>query len=139
MQEIIFNPPEDEELSNASARIRQAARYMQHHCDRPLSVGSIARKFGFSRAAFYREWSQNFDIAPKDHLLHSRLEAAALRLIYSKLPVADIAREVHFSGATAFYRKFRERYNFSPAELRNNPELLKNFVPDLIPVERPEA
>ena len=139
MQEIIFNPPEDEELSNASARIRQAARYMQHHCDRPLSVGSIARKFGFSRAAFYREWSQNFDIAPKDHLLHSRLEAAALRLIYSKLPVADIAREVHFSGATAFYRKFRERYNFSPAELRNNPELWKNFVPDLIPVERPEA
>jgi AraC-like DNA-binding protein len=102
-------------------------------------VEYIAHKFGFSRASFYREWERHFDIAPKNHLLNSRLEAAALRLIYSRLPVADIAREVHFSGATAFYRKFKEHYGFSPAELRNDPDLWKNFVPDLIPVERADA
>lgn len=136
MQEIIFNPPELDDFANPAVRIKQAASYMQHHCDRSLNVKHIARKFGFSRAAFYREWDQNFSITPKDHLLNSRLETAALRLIYSRLPVADIAKEVHFSGVTAFYRKFRERYNFSPGELRKNPALWKNFVPDLIPLEQ---
>ena len=138
MQEIIFNPPESDGLASAAVRIKQAASYMQHHCDRALNVKYIARKFGFSRAAFYREWDRHFSIAPKDQLLNSRLETAALRLIYSRMPIADIAKQVHFSGVTAFYRKFRERYNVSPGALRKNPELWKKFVPDLIPVERPD-
>jgi AraC-like DNA-binding protein len=118
---------------DAEVRIRKAAIYFQHHCNRSLTVEDVARRFGFSRAAFFREWKRIFPESPKEHILRARLEMAALRLIRSDQPVADIAGEVNFSGVTAFYSKFQKHFGVSPGEFRCNSKLWKKIEPDILP------
>lgn len=134
LQELRFSRQYDQTSSmDPESRIRKAAIYFQQHCNRSLSVEEVAKRFGFSRAGFFREWKRIYPGSPKEHILQSRLEMAALRLIRSNLSVAYIAEEVNFSGLSAFYRKFQEHFGVSPAEFRKNPELWRKVLPDVIP------
>lgn len=134
LQELLFARLQQENLTpDAENRIRKAAIYFQHHCNRSLTVEEVARRFGFSRAVFFREWKRIFHESPKEHILKSRLEMAALRLIRSNLSVADIVDEVNFSGVTAFYAKFQEHFGVSPGEFRKNRKLWNKIIPDITP------
>ncbi|MBE6365630.1 MAG: helix-turn-helix transcriptional regulator [Lentisphaerae bacterium] len=134
LRELLFARTKKDSVSiNAENRIRKAAIYFQHHCNRSLTVEEVARRFGFSRAVFFREWKRIFHESPKEHILKSRLEMAALRLIRSNLSVADIVDEVNFSGVTAFYAKFQEHFGVSPGEFRKNRKLWNKIIPDITP------
>ena len=134
LRELLFARTRKDSVSiNAESRIRKAAIYFQHHCNRSLTVEEVARRFGFSRAVFFREWKRIFHESPKEHILKSRLEMAALRLIRSNLSVADIVDEVNFSGVTAFYAKFQEHFGVSPGEFRKNRKLWNKIIPDITP------
>lgn len=112
-------------------RIKEAALYMLHHYDRELNCDEVASKFGFSHAAFFREWRRFFDLSPKSYVLEFRLKAAARLLLHTSAPVARIVKEVHFSGATAFHRKFRERFGVTPDTFRRTPESWMKKFPEL--------
>ena len=112
-------------------RIQKAALYLLHHYDREINCDEVAAKFGFSHAAFFREWKRFFDVSPKNSVLEFRLDAAARQLVQSSLPIARIVKEVHFSGVTAFHRKFRERFGVTPDTFRNSPELWIKKFPEL--------
>ena len=112
-------------------RIIEAALYLLHHYDRELNCDEVAARFGFSHAAFFREWKRFFDVSPKNYILEFRLKTAARRLLQSSLPVARIVKEVHFSGVTAFHRKFRERFGVTPDTFRHSPEVWKEEFPEL--------
>lgn len=95
-------------------RIKEAALYMLHHYDQAVNCDDIAARFGFSHAVFFREWKKYFDVSPSNYILEYRLQEAARRLAQTDIPVSTIVREVHFSGVTAFYKKFKEHYGMTP-------------------------
>lgn len=131
IRELLWQRCGEKRSDLAEHRIKEAALYLLHHYDREMNCDEVAARFGFSHAAFFREWKRFFDLSPKNYVLEFRLKAAARRLLQSSLPVARIVREVHFSGVTAFHRKFRERFGVTPDTFRRTPELWMKKFPEL--------
>lgn len=120
MRELVRQRRPEPVWNSAESRIKEAALYLLHGYDRELNCDEVASRFGFSHAAFFREWKKFFDVSPKNYVLEYRLQEAARRLSQSSVPVVDIVKEVHFSGVTAFYRKFKERFGVTPDLFRKN-------------------
>ena len=100
--------------------IRNASIWMQVHYNEKLSTEDIARQYNMSRASFYRAWKRYFTITPLQYIVQLRLEAAARLLEQTPLAIAKIADEIGFGGVDAFYRKFQDVYNMTPAEYRKH-------------------
>ena len=130
MRELVFQCHPAPQWNTPESRIKEAALYMLHHYDREINCDEVAARFGFSHAAFFREWKNFFEVSPKNYVLDYRLQKAARRLAETSVPVTDIVREVHFSGVTAFYRKFKKRYGMTPDFFRRNPDRQKMEFPD---------
>lgn len=131
IRELLLQRRSTEPPDLPSQRIKEAALHLLHNYDRELNCDEVAARFGFSHAAFFREWKRTFDISPKNYVLEFRLKAAARRLLQSSLPISRIVREVHFSGVTAFHRKFRERFGVTPDAFRKDPEFWLRKFPEL--------
>ena len=131
MRELVYQRHPATVWNSSESRIKEAALYMLHRYDRELNCDEVASRFGFSHAAFFREWKRFFNVSPKNYVLEYRLQEAARRLAQTVLPVTDIVKEVHFSGVTAFYRKFKERYGVTPDFFRKDQERHKMEFPEL--------
>lgn len=113
---------EQNQETDEKITMQNASVWMQVHYSEKFATEEIARQYNMSRATFYRVWKKYFDVSPIQYLLNLRLEAAANLLRETPISIMRIADEVGFCGVDAFYRKFKEKYNSTPAEYRkNNP------------------
>lgn len=113
------------------SRIREVELYFQHHFDEKLALDTVAEQFGFSHASFYQYWKRTFHTTPHRYVEELKLRAAAAALLRSKEPLAEIVRELQFSGAGSFHRKFRERFHATPGEFRRERERWAKELADL--------
>lgn len=126
LRELVFarRKPLEEDCA---VRIRKAALYLEQHYDRKINCDDLAEKFGFSHASFFRHWKTQFGDSPLEYLKRYRLKIAGRRLSHTRLPIADIVNEVHFSSIAAFHREFKSFYGKTPAQFRRS----ENAVPDM--------
>jgi len=103
-----------------AVEIRNISAWLRMHYAEDLFIDDIATAHGLSHAQFFREWKKVFGVSPLQYILNARLEAAAWYLTTSMLPVSKIIKEVNFSGATKFYRRFYQKYGMTPEEYRKH-------------------
>lgn len=84
----------------------------------PLSLETLSREIGVSRATLYRDFKSTFRCAPGDYLRRIRLSAAAALLRQTARPVSEIAAECGFFDQSHFDRTFREMWTLSPTQYR---------------------
>jgi transcriptional regulator GlxA family with amidase domain len=58
------------------------------------------------------------NVAPHEHYLALRLNAARRKAIETNMAFADIAESTGFNSSPAFSRSYRARYGESPSETR---------------------
>ena len=114
--------PRPEQESDA-VRIKNISVWLQQHFDENIDLDDLARANGFSRASFFRKWKQVFPLSPVQYLLDLKLRTAAKLLQETDLPISQIVNEVHFSGTTAFYRRFRAAFGMMPDRWRKSQTL----------------
>ena len=114
-------------------RIKEAELYFQHHYDERPEPDAVAKQFGFSHTSFYQYWRQTHSISPHRYVNELKLRAAALALLRSGQPISEIAARFQFPGTASFHRKFRERFQATPAEVRRNREFWEKKLPELFP------
>ncbi|MBR7105055.1 MAG: helix-turn-helix transcriptional regulator [Lentisphaeria bacterium] len=95
-------------------KIKNLSIWFQLHYNKSFNIEDIARAHGYSRASFFRKWKETFDTTPTQYLIDLKLTAAARLLSESTESVSGIAGEVNFSGLSAFYRRFAEKYGCTP-------------------------
>ena len=94
-----------------------------HYSDK-LKLKEAARKFGVHPNYLTRIFREKYDIAPKQYLLHLKLEKACQLLRSTDLPVATIAGSMGFDDAMAFSKLFKKTYGCTPYPFsmrRNSP------------------
>lgn len=94
-----------------------------HYSDK-LKRKEAARKFGVHPNYLTRIFREKYDIAPKQYLLHLKLEKACQLLRSTDLPVATIAGSMGFDDAMAFSKLFKKTYGCTPYPFsmrRNSP------------------
>jgi AraC family transcriptional regulator len=88
--------------------------------DTELSLASLAKESGYSRAHFLRMFRAATGLTPHQYVLDRRLSTAQQLLRESKMLLVDIALECGFSSQTHMNDVFRKRLGVTPLEYRRN-------------------
>jgi AraC family transcriptional regulator len=86
--------------------------------DTELSLASLAKESGYSRAHFLRMFRAATGLTPHQYVLERRLSTAQQLLRQSKTLLADIALKCGFSSQTHMNDVFRKRLGVTPREYR---------------------
>ena len=99
-------------------RIAAVARFMEERFAEPCALDGLARLAGLSPFHFLRVFRATTGLTPHQHLLRTRLRAAATILARSEAAVTEIALAIGFEDLSNFTRTFRAEYRLSPLRYR---------------------
>jgi AraC family transcriptional regulator len=91
---------------------------VQCNLDGEISLGSLARQYGYSPFHFHRFFSSAVGESPKQHVDRLRLERAAYKLAITSETVLDIALSVGFKNHETFSRAFKRAFKYTPRNYR---------------------
>lgn len=92
----------------------------QHLGDPEFSVDKLAEEVALGRRTLYTKFKQLTGMTPNDFILNYKLKKAAARLKNDpNLPIGEIADLLGFSSPRYFSRCFKNQFNLSPQEYRN--------------------
>ena len=117
--DIIATPRESE-------FVKRFQNYIRENCSSPgLNVEDISSKMHLSRAQLYAKIKNLTGQAPVDHIRMIRLEYSRELLCTTELTVAEVGYKVGFSSPAYFSKCFKDQYNMTPNEFRNQPHSTK--------------
>lgn len=94
-------------------------RVMEENYCYNLKLEEFARLSNRSLSAFKRDFQKLFDTTPGKWLLEKRLDQAMHLLINLNKTVTDAAFETGFENPSHFSRAFRQRFGYSPAQIKH--------------------
>jgi AraC family transcriptional regulator len=112
-------PPRGECADAATlARVTRVVRTIEHECQAPLDVHSLARLARLSPFHFIRAFQAATGTTPHQYLRRLRLHRAAVRLRTATATIADVAFECGFGDISTFNRAFRREFGVTPRVYR---------------------
>ena len=112
MREKLRSPPA------VLPHLRAAKDLMDRCFAEPLSLDEVARRAGYSRYHFLREFREAYGETPRAYLTRRRIERAKDLLRSANLTVTEICHMVGFSSLGSFSARFAELVGSSPSEYR---------------------
>jgi AraC family transcriptional regulator of arabinose operon len=106
---VILNP----KVAKAIEMIRASPEKIE-------SIDSIARRLGWSRSHFDREFSRQVGQAPKQFLLNCKMIEARRYLESSSLRVGEIANALGYRDIYFFSRQFKNFFGMPPMAYRQS-------------------
>lgn len=105
---------------NYQERILKVLIYIQNNLDRELSLEELAATAFFSPYHFHRIFSAITNESIKSYVRRLRLERATRDLAYSDLTLVQISERAGYDTQQSFHRAFKEAYNTTPKDYRDN-------------------
>jgi AraC family transcriptional regulator len=99
-------------------RVTSVVRYLAEHFFEPCGLHELASLVGLSPFHFLRVFRATTGLTPHQHLLRTRLRAAAITLANTATPVTEVALAVGFEDLSNFTRTFRAEYGVTPSRYR---------------------
>ncbi len=103
-------------------RISEALHYIETNAEGRISLARLAREAGMSRFHFLRIFRQVVGVTPHQHVLHTRMQRAAVRLRCTDEPISAIAFDAGFEDLSTFNRRFRRVMGTTPRAFRLSRE-----------------
>ena len=100
--------------------LRRIRDRIEAELDTELSLASLAKESGYSRAHFLRMFRAATGLTPHQYVIERRLSAAQQLLRHSETLLVDIALRCGFSSQTHMNDVFRKRLGVTPLEYRRN-------------------
>lgn len=101
------------------SRIVKALQHVQNHIDQPINLKDLAQKACFSEFHFHRLFTSIVGETPKLFLNRVRLDKAANMMFNSPTrSLTEIAQACGFSSSSAFSRSFKERFQMTASQWR---------------------
>lgn len=104
--------------ADATQRVRQSIKQMQHRPDAPLDVAQLASLANLSPSHYATLFRRLTGDSPKAYLQRLRLHRAARLLLTTDESVAAIARQTGYPDPLYFSRIFRRVHGVPPSEYR---------------------
>lgn len=98
--------------------LERAIALMQDGMANNTSIVQLAEKTGLSRRQLDRRFHQHFNVSAHQYWLEIRLQHLHWRLLNSDHGLASLADEVGFQETSYLCKVFRQRFNLSPGQLR---------------------
>ncbi|MDO5109609.1 MAG: AraC family transcriptional regulator [Erysipelotrichaceae bacterium] len=99
--------------------MKEALNFIEGNYQRDISIEEIADKSGLNRSYFSRLFKETFGESPQSFLIKYRMNKASEMLKNSRIPIADVGRNVGYENQLHFSRAFRNIFGISPREYRD--------------------
>lgn len=99
-------------------RVRQAIAYIENNLEQKIFLEEIAKEACFSKYHFLRIFQAIVGDTAGNYLRKRRLTKASYDLIYTAMPLFDIAIKYQFESQQAFTRAFKNFFGISPGIYR---------------------
>ena len=90
----------------------------QHLDDASYNVEELCRDIGMSRMNLYRKFQTVSELPPSEFIRSHRLQQACIMLEETDKPITEIAYNVGFTSAQYFAKCFKEEYEMTPSQWR---------------------
>lgn len=97
---------------------RRAKEFIEAHLTENISLADLARECSLSVAQFARAFKRSTGMAPYQFLTVRRIDRARSLLLYTGLPLADVAACSGFADQSHFTKVFRRLAGTSPGNFR---------------------
>jgi len=104
---------------HADARIRKAEEYLQQHFANPVSIETLAGRFGMSARNFIRRFKLATGSLPGSYVQTLRVAAAKSMLERGSEPIQSIGTTIGYQDAAFFRALFKRHTGMTPAEYRH--------------------
>lgn len=108
------------DLVEVPSSIRTLREAIEERLDHPWGLEEMERRAGLSRFHLVRIFRRHLGEPPMAWLARRRLERAAVLLVTSDLPIAEIGARVGWTDANFFARRFRARFSQTPSAYRRS-------------------
>jgi transcriptional regulator GlxA family with amidase domain len=105
-------------LRMSDPRVAHAVHLMEDNVEQPIVLAKLARRVGVSARHLQTLFQEGMGVAPHEHYLALRLNAARRKVIETKATFADIAAATGFNSASAFSRSYRSNFSESASDTR---------------------
>lgn len=120
--------------SAASMKLRQGGRlrdfyihealvFIEHNFQNDITVEDIAATCGLNRSYFGKIFKDTIGKSPQEFLMSYRMSKAAELLKLTDLSISDVGNAVGYVNQLHFSRAFKNIYEISPREWRNQNRL----------------
>lgn len=99
-----------------------AINHIETHLGTSLALEKVARRLGYSRYYLHHLFTQTVGVPMHVYIQRRRLTEAARQLVYSELPILEIALQSGYESQQAFAVIFKAMYKFPPGRFRQNRE-----------------
>jgi AraC family L-rhamnose operon transcriptional activator RhaR len=126
--------PAPAQAAEADPAIDALVAAMAARLDRPWGLAELARTAACDRSVLVRRFRRRLGVPPMRWLARQRIEQAAVWLLTTALPVAEVGRRVGLADPNHFARCFRATFGQPPGSYRRQLP-----VPPLPARVRPES
>ncbi len=107
--------------------IDKVVDYIENNLEVHLSLDEIARKAGYSKFHLNRVFSETMGYTICKYIQMRRLTVAAEKLVYTQMPIVEIAFAANYNSQQSFTYAFHQLYGCPPQEYR----AIKVHIPKL--------
>jgi AraC family transcriptional regulator len=104
--------------------MQRVTDWLVQHLDQPFDLERLAELAHFSPYHFHRVYTVVMGEPVAETVRRMRLHRAAVQLVTSEQPVAQIPRRAEYGSVQAFGRVFRQTYGLPPAQYRQQKATL---------------
>ena len=103
--------------STSQKLVNDAVEYINEHLDKELTLDILAERFFISKFYLSRVFKKHMGVTPHSYISQRRLSQAK-QLLYNGAAPTEVYKRCGYSDYSSFFRAFKERYGFSPKQLR---------------------
>lgn len=106
------------EVSDRAKLVQQISNYARKHYEEGLSLKQIADELGMSQSQLSRIFKEEIKLSFRDHTLNVKMEKAKEWLVYTDMPIKQIASRLSYTTVQNFTRSFKQMTGIPPAAYR---------------------
>ncbi len=111
-----------ERMDQASLQYRQIVEsvnsWLEHHPDRPVTAGELAKRYGYSLPHFSRIFRKTVGKSPTAVIIEARIRQAKRLLLDSTLNISEVAASLGYEEVFYFSKQFKKATGLSPLTFR---------------------
>lgn len=115
--ELIFRIFRSEEEDGSQDKLRRIHRYIRYNYMQHLSVGELARTFGFDRSYLFRIFKERYGVGIKEYITTVRMRNAR-SFLESGYTVSEVAAMVGYDDVFNFSKGFKRYFGAAPSSYR---------------------
>lgn len=94
-------------------------RYIRDNLGQPLSLQGICDRFHTNRTTLTKMIKELTGMAPMQYVLEERLNQSRPDLLFTRVPIHELAEKYGFSDVNYYIRAFRKRFGRTPNQYRS--------------------